>query len=118
VLLEVSSKPPPPPSTDPASAARRPRFGRRRQRRKPTAATRATAQGSARQHIGVYEGATRPARNWDTGLTYVFGLSDGSVIDAVEVPAFHAAPTGGDCFGLALSATRWPLENVESFDDV
>ena len=39
------------------------------------------------EQIGVYEGkrysahqATR--RTWTTGLTYVFGLSDGSVIDA------------------------------------
>jgi len=37
--------------------------------------------------IGVYEGKRYSARqvsrrNWETGLTYVFGLSDGSVIDA------------------------------------
>ena len=39
--------------------------------------------------IGVYEGRRYSARqalrkNWDSGLTYVFGLSDGSVIDAAS----------------------------------
>lgn len=39
------------------------------------------------QQIGVYEGKRYSARqvsrrSWATGLTYVFGLSDGSVIDA------------------------------------
>ncbi|HKX43939.1 MAG TPA: SET domain-containing protein-lysine N-methyltransferase [Burkholderiaceae bacterium] len=39
------------------------------------------------EQIGVYEGKRYSARqvarrNWETGLTYVFGLSDGSVIDA------------------------------------
>lgn len=37
--------------------------------------------------IGIYEGKRYSARqaargNWDSGLTYLFGLSDGSVIDA------------------------------------
>ena len=37
--------------------------------------------------VGVYEGRRYSARavrrmNWDSGLTYVFGLTDGSVIDA------------------------------------
>ena len=37
--------------------------------------------------IGIYEGRRYTAlqagrRQWDTGLTYVFGLTDGSVIDA------------------------------------
>ncbi len=39
------------------------------------------------EQIGVYEGKRYSARqvrrrNWETGVTYVFGLSDGSVIDA------------------------------------
>ena len=39
------------------------------------------------EQIGVYEGKRYSARqvsrrSWETGLTYVFGLSDGSVIDA------------------------------------
>jgi SET domain-containing protein len=39
------------------------------------------------ERIGTYEGRRYTARqalrkNWDSGLTYVFGLSDGSVIDA------------------------------------
>ncbi|HEY9064610.1 MAG TPA: SET domain-containing protein-lysine N-methyltransferase [Burkholderiaceae bacterium] len=47
-------------------------------------ATRDLAEG---ERIGVYEGRRYSARevrrrDWDHGLTYVFGLSDGSVIDA------------------------------------
>ena len=39
--------------------------------------------------IGVYEGRRYTAhqvrrRNWDIGLTYVFGLTDGTVIDAAN----------------------------------
>jgi SET domain-containing protein len=39
--------------------------------------------------IGVYEGRRYTARqagrrNWDSGLTYVFGLTDGTVIDAAN----------------------------------
>ena len=39
--------------------------------------------------IGVYEGRRYTARqagrrNWDSGLTYVFGLTDGTVIDATN----------------------------------
>ena len=39
------------------------------------------------EQIGTYEGKRYSARqvgrrSWDAGLTYVFGLSDGSVIDA------------------------------------
>lgn len=41
------------------------------------------------QHIGTYDGTRYTARqaarrDWDHDLTYVFGLSDGSVIDASE----------------------------------
>lgn len=39
------------------------------------------------QHIGVYEGRRYDQdadREWDHGLTYVFGLSDGTVIDGSE----------------------------------
>jgi SET domain-containing protein len=39
------------------------------------------------EQIGAYEGKRYSARqvrrrNWETGVTYVFGLSDGSIIDA------------------------------------
>ena len=49
-------------------------------------ATRDLAEG---ERIGVYEGRRYSARevqrrDWDHGLTYVFGLSDGSVIDAAS----------------------------------
>lgn len=49
-------------------------------------AARDIAQGEC---IGIYEGRRytarqAAARDWDHGLTYVFGLSDGSVIDAAE----------------------------------
>ena len=41
------------------------------------------------ERIGVYEGRRYTARqvgrrNWDSGLTYVFGLTDGTVIDATR----------------------------------
>lgn len=39
------------------------------------------------QHVGVYEGrryAPDADREWDHALTYVFGLSDGTVIDGSE----------------------------------
>ena len=41
----------------------------------------------AGRHIGVYEGRRYDPdteRDWDHALTYVFGLSDGSVIDGSE----------------------------------
>jgi len=43
----------------------------------------------AGERIGVYEGRRYTARqavrrNWDSGLTYVFGLTDGTVIDATR----------------------------------
>ncbi len=43
----------------------------------------------AGQRIGQYEGRRytarqAAARDWDHALTYVFGLSDGSIIDAAE----------------------------------
>ncbi len=43
----------------------------------------------AGQRLGLYEGKRYTARqaarrDWDHALTYVFGLSDGSVIDAAE----------------------------------
>ena len=49
----------------------------------------AAADISEGHRIGVYEGRRYSARqvarrNWDTGLTYVFGLSDGSVVDAKD----------------------------------
>lgn len=41
------------------------------------------------ERIGVYEGRRYTARqagrrDWDSGLTYVFGLTDGTVIDASD----------------------------------
>jgi uncharacterized protein len=42
---------------------------------------------AAEQQIGVYEGrryASEADRDWDHALTYVFGLSDGTVIDGSE----------------------------------
>lgn len=49
----------------------------------------ATVDLAPGQHIGTYQGRRYTARqaarrDWDHALTYVFGLSDGSLIDASE----------------------------------